>query len=153
MPRDLTDDKSTLVQVMAWCRQATSHYLNQCWPRSLSLYGVTKGESDNEGPWLNRDWKWIFIIQMVKKIWAAVTEFSQETENFHPCVTRLQRVNPCCAEFILENIKIHLYFPSFLNTEETQVVEILRHGRQGPVSPTYSLPWLLVPWQCKEPGH
>ena len=26
------DDKSTLVQVMAWCRQATSHYLNQCWP-------------------------------------------------------------------------------------------------------------------------
>ena len=28
MPQDLTDDKSTLVQVMAWCRQATSHYLN-----------------------------------------------------------------------------------------------------------------------------
>ena len=27
MPQDLTDDKSTLVQVMAWCRQATSHYL------------------------------------------------------------------------------------------------------------------------------
>ena len=22
--------KSTLVQVMAWCRQATSHYLSQC---------------------------------------------------------------------------------------------------------------------------
>ena len=34
MPQDLTDDKSTLVHVMAWCRQATSHYLNQCWPRS-----------------------------------------------------------------------------------------------------------------------
>ena len=31
---DLTDDKSTLVQVMAWCHHATSHYLNQCWPRS-----------------------------------------------------------------------------------------------------------------------
>ena len=28
--------KSTLVQVMAWCRQASSHYLNQCWSRSLS---------------------------------------------------------------------------------------------------------------------
>ena len=27
MPQDLTDDKSTLVQVMAWYRQATSHYL------------------------------------------------------------------------------------------------------------------------------
>ena len=31
------DDKSTLVQVMAWCRQATSHCLNRCWP-----YGNTR---------------------------------------------------------------------------------------------------------------
>ena len=38
----LTDDKSTLVQVMAWCRQAASHYLSQCWHRSLSPYGVTR---------------------------------------------------------------------------------------------------------------
>ena len=42
MSQDLTDDKSTLVQVMAWCRQATSHYLSQCWPRSMSPYGVTR---------------------------------------------------------------------------------------------------------------
>ena len=48
MSLDFTDDQSTLVQVMAWCRQATSHYLSQCWPRSLSPYGVT-------GPqWVNR---------------------------------------------------------------------------------------------------
>ena len=30
MLQGLHDDKSTLVQVIAWCRQATSHYLNQC---------------------------------------------------------------------------------------------------------------------------
>ena len=42
MPQDLADDKSTLVQVMAWCRQATGHYLNQCWPRSPMPYGVTR---------------------------------------------------------------------------------------------------------------
>ena len=42
MSLDLTDDKSTLVQVMAWCRQATSHYLSQCWPRYLSSYGATR---------------------------------------------------------------------------------------------------------------
>ena len=35
MSLNLTYDKSTLVQVMAWCCQATSHYLSQCWPRSL----------------------------------------------------------------------------------------------------------------------
>ena len=42
MPWDLTDDKSTLVQVMACCRQATSHYPSQYWPRSLSPHGVTR---------------------------------------------------------------------------------------------------------------
>ena len=42
MSSDLTDDKSALVQVMVWCRQATSHYLSQCWPSSMSPYGVTR---------------------------------------------------------------------------------------------------------------
>ena len=36
------DDKSTLSEVMAWCHKAASHYLNQCWPRSISPYGVTR---------------------------------------------------------------------------------------------------------------
>ena len=34
--------KWTLLQVMAWCRQATNHYLSQCWPRSMSPYGVIR---------------------------------------------------------------------------------------------------------------
>ena len=42
MSLDFTDDQSTLVQVMAWCRQATSHYLSRCRPRSPSPYGVTR---------------------------------------------------------------------------------------------------------------
>ena len=42
MSLDLTDDKATLVQVMAWCRQATSHYLSQCWPRPMSPHGITR---------------------------------------------------------------------------------------------------------------
>ena len=42
MSLDLIDDKSSLVQVMAWCRQATSHYLSQCWLRSISPNGVTR---------------------------------------------------------------------------------------------------------------
>ena len=39
---DFTDDQSTLIQVMAWCHQATSHYLSQYWPGSLSPYGFTR---------------------------------------------------------------------------------------------------------------
>ena len=42
--RDLTNNKSTLVQVMAWGRQATSHYLSQCWPNFMSPYGVTRSQ-------------------------------------------------------------------------------------------------------------
>ena len=41
MAENTFDDKSTLVQVMAWCHQATSHYLSQCWPRSVLPYGIT----------------------------------------------------------------------------------------------------------------
>ena len=41
MPEDITDIWWTLVQVMAWCCQVTSHYLSQCYLTSLSPYGVT----------------------------------------------------------------------------------------------------------------
>ena len=53
---NLTNDKSTLVQVMAWCHQATSHYLSQCWPRLLSPYGVPRPQWVNDmshPPWQN----------------------------------------------------------------------------------------------------
>ena len=29
---------------MAWCRQATSHYLSKCWPRPMSPYGVIRSQ-------------------------------------------------------------------------------------------------------------
>ena len=53
---DLSYDKSTLVQVMAWCRQVTSHNLNRCWPRSLPPYGVTRP------PWV-KPWHAEFIAR------------------------------------------------------------------------------------------
>ena len=56
MPLDLTDDKSTLVQVMAWCRQATSHYLSQGWPRSMPTNGITRPQ------WVN-----VLLTVMLKK--------------------------------------------------------------------------------------
>ena len=40
MPKILINDTATLVLVMAWCCQATSHYLSQCWPTSMSPYGI-----------------------------------------------------------------------------------------------------------------
>ena len=48
MSMDHIYGKSALVQVMAWCRQATSHYLSQYWPRSQSPYDVTRPQ------WVNK---------------------------------------------------------------------------------------------------
>ena len=31
-----------IIQVMVWCSQATSHYLDQCCPRFMASYGVTR---------------------------------------------------------------------------------------------------------------
>ena len=65
MPPNLTDDKSTfLVQVMAWCRQATSHYLSQCWPRSMSPNGVTRPQ------WVkcNKRFPCFYVQNFIKKI-------------------------------------------------------------------------------------
>ena len=42
LPQTLTNKNSALVHVMASCRQATSHYLSQCQPRSLSSHCITR---------------------------------------------------------------------------------------------------------------
>ena len=57
MPQNPSDDKSTLVQVMAWCRQAASHYLSQCCPRSLSPYGVTRPQWVKHVEQFQQRWK------------------------------------------------------------------------------------------------
>ena len=43
---NFTDDKSMLVQVMAWCRQATSHHLSHCWPSSIYRHMVSVGHNE-----------------------------------------------------------------------------------------------------------
>ena len=73
MPLDLTDDKSTSVQVMAWCRQATSHYLNQCWPRSPTPYGVTRPQWSQQK--ITKFFKYIFKYIFCNKIYQFRIQF------------------------------------------------------------------------------
>ena len=47
IPQDLTDEKSQMVIV--WFRQATIHYLNQCWPSFTTRYTVTRPQWDKPG--------------------------------------------------------------------------------------------------------
>ena len=48
-------------EVMAWCRQTTSHYLHTCWPRSLPPYGVTRPQ------WVNMFYLSFFCISFFNK--------------------------------------------------------------------------------------
>ena len=57
-------DKSRLVQVMAWCHQATSHYLSQCWHRSMSPYGITRHH------WIPVPGKGVIILKLV--LWFKI---------------------------------------------------------------------------------
>ena len=41
-PLNTFGDKLALIQVMAWCCQATNHYLSQSWSRSISPYDITR---------------------------------------------------------------------------------------------------------------
>ena len=68
---DPTNKNATLVQVMVWCHQVTNHYLSQCWPRSLSPYGVTRPQwvkgtlvwrSDESDLWCN-----IYVTRIVTR--------------------------------------------------------------------------------------
>ena len=62
--QDLIYDKSTLVQVMAWCCQATSHYLNQCWLGYMMLCSV------NRRKWLTTlslsNWQFLFRLNTLR---------------------------------------------------------------------------------------
>ena len=66
MQQNSTDDEWTLVQVIAWCCQATSHCRSQCWPRSVSPYGVTRPKWVNAKFW-NRNMTHVLCVSCNQK--------------------------------------------------------------------------------------
>ena len=116
MSVDFTDDHSTLVQVMAWCRQATSHYLSQCWPRPLTPYGVIRPQLIVSN-WLlirNR----IDVLCTASLLWPSI-KIWHIYRNRHPVAFYQYEmsflsltVNDCTINFILHTcnlINIYVY--------------------------------------------
>ena len=66
MPQKLTDEKSTLVQLMAWWRQETRHYLSQCsvYCRAIALFDLMFFR------WRNRLWI-KFILHYFGPSWRS----------------------------------------------------------------------------------
>ena len=65
---DLTYDESTLVQKMTWCRQATSHYLDHCWPRSMLLHDIISPQWVNSSPKL---WRAYFTNKIYPEVFCT----------------------------------------------------------------------------------
>ena len=95
MSLDLTDDESALVQVMAWCRQATSHYLSQCWPSSMSPYDDTRPQWDKYLLWENEQFIRLLISKYLLPFIPTpphITSYWRNNDVILPCLAcQLQR--------------------------------------------------------------
>ena len=73
---------------MAWCRRATSHYLSQCWPRSLSPYGVSRPQWVNALPPLRCG----SIFKSAMRTWSQIAVMWMPQKTFHNKSTLLGAV-------------------------------------------------------------
>ena len=83
---------------MAWCHQATSHYLSQCWPRFMSPYGVVRPQ------WVNS------TNAALLSIWPPGMNFSQMRiilEQFTSMEKHFKilsaKYQPFCSGFIMRH--------------------------------------------------
>ena len=95
MPKNPIGDKSTLVQVMAWCCQATSHYLSQCWPRSVSSYDSTRPQ-------------WVNSLCIARSSATMVSTLDKWVFVFHKERFQLLAPNQCWET--IQNANMILYF-------------------------------------------
>ena len=94
----LIDDKSTLVQVMAWCRLATSHYLSQCWPRSMPPCGITRPQ------WVNLHCN----IRDSPAVWCLCAFFSQLPQFYVPFNVEKKKCTILCVIWNFNVLKQHI---------------------------------------------
>ena len=62
---NLTAHKSMLIQVKAWCRQASRHYLNQCWPSFMMLHGIARASEFRFYTLRPSDAIWSILVQVI----------------------------------------------------------------------------------------
>ena len=129
MPQDLTDDKSTLVQVMAWCRQATSHYLNQCWPISPTPYVVTRPQ------WVNERLSSVISMLALSDFRAIIWEYLPMVSRFLGillkwCPYTVPRPDDSSTELHVYTVLLSYETTIFLNTQTDVLVKVSKLLRQ-----------------------
>ena len=99
MSQNLLNEKSTLVQVMAWCHQATSHYLRQFWLRSMSQLGVTCHNGLTHYWWMFSKYKTIFVLPIIPGYWNG--SGNSNPWKHSPCTKRQN-----CKNILTSNVSL-----------------------------------------------
>ena len=99
---------------MAWCCQATSHYLNQCWPSSMSSYDITRGQWVKILPYQRQGgtdqayWAKVFTKFHWKKmlfVWKGLMFYKSTHGGMNKMATILQM---WFCIFLMENFHVYI---------------------------------------------
>ena len=103
---------STLVQVMAQCHQAASHYMSQCWSRSMSPYGHELMPTKQIFKWITQIDRNIFISMqrllnkplhtIFSTTWAKGAKWVHFIGTSKQALTERPLVNSLYAEYYFE---------------------------------------------------
>ena len=121
-----------MVPLMAWCRQAMSHYLSQCWPRSMSQYGVS-------GPqWVNEITK-LSVKKMYLKMEAK-------------CVEKFMGLLACLWVPLFDSLCIiYIYIKAWFSLSTTAISNSLWSSDAIRGNKTKSVLVQVMAWH--QPGH
>ena len=134
MSLDLTDDKSTLSQIMAWCHQVPSHYLSQCWLSSMLQYGVTRPQ------WFKyhgtaHSYTKQTTFQTTKMFWVTPYNILFKRKKFMTCLDNLimsTQVQNCYIFYLFNSIaklfqkRVCLYFVLFTGWGKNKMAAVLQ---------------------------
>ena len=124
MLKNTFDYRSTLVQVMTWCLQATSHYMSHCWPRNMSqslflgLYWLTTKKSSNlhfTGPLC---WEATFFTMDSPHKWSVIQKVCPYNDIIMEAI-----IPHCCKHNQLTPINGHTI--GFCLQNEIQIISFL----------------------------
>ena len=138
MPQNPSDDKSTLVQVMAWCRQAASHYLSQCCPRSLSPYGVTRPQWVNGKCNISNGNSRKSVCPEATWVNTSIYQVGNSNSSASPETTRLNNPVYTCIVSIRTSIRFSNYIKISGNSYGTAIWYTWVYVRNGGISKIFT---------------
>ena len=99
MSSDQTDNESKLADVMTWCHQATSHYLNQSWPRFMLPLGIPSPQCVN----------WMSHMQSILRITQTYFKIMEYTSHFQLIMHKMKTMARSGHLILVTKVNISMF--------------------------------------------